>query len=983
MAVATLSRVRQLSCYLSIFFAFAQGLLADDFNRPNVAYTHNGSEIGWYWQASGAGTWSLKNHEIYVQNADASVQEDHQVLYYTRASLQSGDWHASVDVRCDTATRRAGLVFMVGAGGTNHYQIRLKADSREVQVLKRGTTGSQTIYSNTDSSSETFATNEYYSINAWSIVPTQFQWTITNSGGTNVASGFFADADYTNGYAGIIKSVGDPNSDTCHFDNFYVREITVLPITQPRPRLLISPADVVNVKGAINAQVEPRYSTWLNLQYRADIWSQQPVTAPYTGRNSMEFFEAARIAGSRASKMALAYLLNGNTAYAAKAKEILLAWARATPLPATDFDPNFYFSGSGMHVARGIEGLVLTYDYLYDMFSSAERTDVENWFRGVLPTIQQSIQRWNTPFKSSTTDPRGWVESSNLNDIYFGGQLYQNHVVAHNMGYLLIGYALGDQALVQYAVDSKDNPRPYLTLFEGTLLMAGDPYVAPADRMNPPPQDGEIYDRYRHVSPPGLGLNYAWLSLCEMMAMTETLFVNGINLYTRMGAYGETMEQPFSFYADFFRLKDSSIKGGFYTGETFQTNTWPIAVFEVANKRYPGNLVIQTLLNSIDRVTVDPGGYMETYFCYPTLTHGVVASWTGTASTDFEVAGNWEVYVPANDTNTDIAHFDVAPALQPRLTASRSMAGLEFGVSGITLSSLDAQVLTLGPSGISSGGEGMGTNTVSVALSLAANQRWSVLSNNTLVVSGAIAGPFAVIKDGAGMLIVSGTNSYTGDTTLSAGTLSLATASLASTANVSLTNGVVLNLTFTGTNTISGLFINGDRQRAGTWGAIGSGTANTTNLITGTGLLNVTTGPYEFWATANGLDGTLGKESGFAADPDHDGNPNCLEWIFGSNPLAGSLGVSPKISGDANTVTLTFNRTSDSISTTILLAQWGTDLKVWKDVPIGSANSGPDANGVTVTVTKSTGAPDTIAVTIPSTNAISGKLFIRLKTILP
>lgn len=33
-----------------------QSLIADDFNRPNIAYTNVAANLGWYWQASGAGT---------------------------------------------------------------------------------------------------------------------------------------------------------------------------------------------------------------------------------------------------------------------------------------------------------------------------------------------------------------------------------------------------------------------------------------------------------------------------------------------------------------------------------------------------------------------------------------------------------------------------------------------------------------------------------------------------------------------------------------------------------------------------------------------------------------------------------------------------------------------------------------------------------------------------------------------------------------
>ena len=97
-------------------------------------------------------------------------------------------------------------------------------------------------------------------------------------------------------------------------------------------------------------------------------------------------------------------------------------------------------------------------------------------------------------------------------------------------------------------------------------------------------------------------------------------------------------------------------------------------------------------------------------------------------------------------------------------------------------------------------------------------------------------------KVGAGTLTLTRAhmNTYTGDTTVEAGTLSIDAAYLADTADVILTADATLNLDFVGTDTINALFIAGDAQVPGTWGAVGSGAANETTLITGTGLLQVT-----------------------------------------------------------------------------------------------------------------------------------------------
>jgi autotransporter-associated beta strand protein len=93
----------------------------------------------------------------------------------------------------------------------------------------------------------------------------------------------------------------------------------------------------------------------------------------------------------------------------------------------------------------------------------------------------------------------------------------------------------------------------------------------------------------------------------------------------------------------------------------------------------------------------------------------------------------------------------------------------------------------------------------------------------------------AVTKSGTGTWILSGTNSYSGPTTVSAGTLALATArSLGEKTDVSISNGASLALNFKGEIRIGKLIIDGKPQPAGTYS-----TANTPDILKGTGALLV------------------------------------------------------------------------------------------------------------------------------------------------
>ena len=91
-----------------------------------------------------------------------------------------------------------------------------------------------------------------------------------------------------------------------------------------------------------------------------------------------------------------------------------------------------------------------------------------------------------------------------------------------------------------------------------------------------------------------------------------------------------------------------------------------------------------------------------------------------------------------------------------------------------------------------------------------------------------------LVKKSTGTLTLNGTNSYTGNTIVQAGTLQLAQATLASSATVSVSNAAVLQLDFATTNQVFGLVLNGVAQAAGVYNS-----GNAPTYITGTGSLLV------------------------------------------------------------------------------------------------------------------------------------------------
>ena len=91
----------------------------------------------------------------------------------------------------------------------------------------------------------------------------------------------------------------------------------------------------------------------------------------------------------------------------------------------------------------------------------------------------------------------------------------------------------------------------------------------------------------------------------------------------------------------------------------------------------------------------------------------------------------------------------------------------------------------------------------------------------------------AVTKSGTGTWTLSGTNTYTGPTTVRQGTLSLASArSLGAEADVYISEGATLDLTFAGEMRIRKLYLDGKLQAAGTYSA-----ANAPKYLKGRGVL--------------------------------------------------------------------------------------------------------------------------------------------------
>ncbi|MGJ8696786.1 MAG: sulfatase-like hydrolase/transferase [Verrucomicrobiaceae bacterium] len=212
----------------------------------------------------------------------------------------------------------------------------------------------------------------------------------------------------------------------------------------------------------------------------------------------------------------------------------------------------------------------------------------------------------------------------------------------------------------------------------------------------------------------------------------------------------------------------------------------------------------------------------------------------------------------------------------------------------------------------------------------------------------------SIQKTGTSNAQLNGARTYTGDTDILGGTLKIAQINTADeSATYRLATGSTANLTFTGTDTIDKLFIDGTQQPAGVYGATGSGAQHETPLITGTGTLTVQSSPpgYTTWADQNA------PGQPFNGDHDSDLVPNGIEYFMGET--GSSFTMLPAINA-TGTITWPISSTYTGTYGTHFYLETSPDLFDWDPILIDD-----------VTITPGTSISHTLPTTAPTS-------FIRL-----
>lgn len=368
------------------------------------------------------------------------------------------------------------------------------------------------------------------------------------------------------------------------------------------PRIECDKEKIHRARARIESKQEPFFSYWQKAEVEIKAAKELDPT-PYQGSDALRFHQAAQQDGIATRLLAYAWQLGGDIEAGEKAIAVIDSWASQSPLPGTSFDPTIRYPNVGMDVARGMLPFVAAYDLLSDhpALTEDKRVRIDAWIRQLSLVVKEGIRRWEE------------------NDD-FGGQTFQNHHASHVLGLVIFGAALGDDEMIQFALDSPENPKDYKELVAGLILMPGD---APhGGRRGKPVHEGEIQDRSRTNQ--GAGLTYCHLSLTLMLYTGEVLTrVTGEDWLNWKAPSGESLEASATFYSDFFRLRNARINGDYYFRDhrAIQNNTPFLGTFEVALSHWPDVPNLKAIVRSMNRAET-PRSWL-CYYGLPLLTHGV------------------------------------------------------------------------------------------------------------------------------------------------------------------------------------------------------------------------------------------------------------------------------------------------------------------------------------------------------------------------
>ena len=220
-----------------------------------------------------------------------------------------------------------------------------------------------------------------------------------------------------------------------------------------------------------------------------------------------------------------------------------------------------------------------------------------------------------------------------------------------------------------------------------------------------------------------------------------------------------------------------------------------------------------------------------------------------------------------------------------------------------------ASALTLGSAGVNLSAATTDL-TVNLPLVLGTNQSWSVAASRMLTANGVISGSGILAKTGAGMVALSGINTFTGAVTVSSGPLRVANSAALGTNNGTITSNVasgrVLVLAGSGSNVVNGVIRDGSGAasvtvQGGAWTLAASNTCTGATTVSG-GTLHLTGSLASAVTVSGGVLSGTGTVSGNVAingGTHAPGNSAGIMTLNGNYALASGGALQIEINGPA------------------------------------------------------------------------------------
>jgi len=320
-------------------------------------------------------------------------------------------------------------------------------------------------------------------------------------------------------------------------------------------------------------------------------------------------------------------------------------------------------------------------------------------------------------------------------------------------------------------------------------------------------------------------------------------------------------------------------------------------------------------------------------------------TWTGAQNPNWSIGNNWSGGAAPTGAGGENLVF---PSGASNLATNNNINGASFNSitikgSGYTLGS---KAITLGAGGLADSSVA-GANTINLGVTFAATRTVTVSNaGTTLTISGVISGAGGLTKAGAGTVTLSAANTYTGVTTINAGTIAIAAdaglgaapgaptagkltfggGTLRTTASFTLAANRGIALTGAGTistNPGTTLTYGGIIAGASPLTKAGTGTLIVSGANTYTGATAITAGTLQLGATNAVPSGSAVTVSG-GATFDLRGFSDAIGSLAGAGTVTSGAAGAVTLTAGGNNSSTTFSGVMQNGSGTVALTKVGT-----------------------------------------------------------